>query len=76
VLHRSSWTVPLIFQILARYGQVAQPDLDKTFNLGVGMAAVVAPEAVDGALELCASRDLPAWILGEVVAGEGRALLV
>ncbi|GAA0949291.1 phosphoribosylformylglycinamidine cyclo-ligase [Actinocorallia libanotica] len=76
VLRRSSWTVPLIFQILARYGQVAQADLDRTFNLGVGMAAIVAPEAAEEALALCASRDLPAWVLGDVIAGEGRAALV
>ncbi|MEO3785950.1 phosphoribosylformylglycinamidine cyclo-ligase [Actinocorallia sp. B10E7] len=76
VLRRASWTVPPIFELLARYGQVAQPDLDKTFNLGVGMAAIVAPEAADAALELCASRDLPAWRLGEIVEGTGRAVLV
>ncbi len=76
VLQRSSWTVPPIFQILARYGQVAQADLDKTFNLGVGMVAIVAPEAAAAALELCASRDLPAWTLGEIVTGTGRAVLV
>ncbi len=76
VLRRGSWTVPPVFELLARYGQVAQSDLDKTFNLGVGMAAIVAPEAADAALALCASRGLPAWTLGEIVPGTGRATLI
>ncbi|MDX6741891.1 phosphoribosylformylglycinamidine cyclo-ligase [Actinocorallia sp. A-T 12471] len=76
VLRRDSWTVPPIFQILARYGKVEQADLDKTFNLGVGMAAIVPAEAADAALALCAERGLPAWTLGEITEGSGKAVLV
>ncbi|MEW9549649.1 phosphoribosylformylglycinamidine cyclo-ligase [Nonomuraea sp. NPDC050783] len=73
VLDRSSWTPPPIFGVLAGHGRVAQQDMDRTFNLGVGMAAVVAPDAADAALRLLADRGLPAWVLGEVVPGSGRA---
>ncbi|MEV4097066.1 phosphoribosylformylglycinamidine cyclo-ligase [Streptosporangium saharense] len=73
LLDRSSWTPPAIFGLLAGHGKVAQADMDRTFNLGVGMAAVVAPEAVDPALALLAKRGLPAWVLGEVVPGTGVA---
>ncbi|MER7129381.1 phosphoribosylformylglycinamidine cyclo-ligase [Streptosporangium saharense] len=73
LLDRSSWTPPAIFGLLAGHGRVAQADMDRTFNLGVGMAAVVAPEAVDPALALLAKRGLPAWVLGEVVPGTGVA---
>ncbi|GAB3662852.1 phosphoribosylformylglycinamidine cyclo-ligase [Actinocorallia lasiicapitis] len=73
VLNRSSWTVPPIFQLLQRYGQVAQPDLDKTFNLGVGMAAIVPPDQADTILKIAASRNLPAWPLGEITPGTGQA---
>ncbi len=71
VLRRDSWTPPPVFQVLQSYGRVAQTDMDKTFNLGVGMAAIVASAAVDGALRL-----LPgAWVLGEVTEGAGRVLV-
>lgn len=73
LLDRSSWTPPAIFGLLAGHGKVAQADMDRTFNLGVGMAAIVAPEAVDPALALLAKRGLPAWVLGEVVPGTGVA---
>jgi phosphoribosylformylglycinamidine cyclo-ligase len=73
VLDRSSWTPPAIFGVLAGHGRIAQPDMDKTFNLGVGMAAVLPAGAADTAIRLLAERGLDAWVLGEVVPGEGRA---
>ncbi|GII04285.1 phosphoribosylformylglycinamidine cyclo-ligase [Planobispora takensis] len=73
VLDRSSWTPPAVFGFLAGHGKVAQADMDRTFNLGVGMAAVVPADAVDPALALLKERGLPAWVLGEIVAGSGRA---
>jgi phosphoribosylformylglycinamidine cyclo-ligase len=76
VLRRSSWTPPPIFSVLQAHGEVAQPDMDKTFNMGVGMAAIVAPEAVEGALGLLAARGVPAWTIGEVTQGTGAARLV
>ncbi|WP_406311567.1 phosphoribosylformylglycinamidine cyclo-ligase [Streptosporangium sp. NBC_01639] len=73
LLDRSSWTPPAVFELLAGHGKVAQADMDRTFNLGVGMAAIVAADAVDGALALLKERGLPAWVLGEVVPGTGEA---
>ncbi|WP_440104632.1 phosphoribosylformylglycinamidine cyclo-ligase [Streptosporangium sp. H16] len=73
LLDRSSWTPPAVFEVLAGHGGVAQADMDRTFNLGVGMAAVVPAEAVDPALALLGERDLPAWVLGEIVEGSGQA---
>ncbi|TDE42590.1 phosphoribosylformylglycinamidine cyclo-ligase [Nonomuraea mesophila] len=73
LLDRSSWTPPAVFGVLAGLGSIAQHDMDRTFNLGVGMAAVVAADAADEALRVLAARGLDAWVLGEVVPGEGRA---
>ncbi|WUH99021.1 phosphoribosylformylglycinamidine cyclo-ligase [Spirillospora sp. NBC_00431] len=76
VLNRSSWEVPALFRVLQAHGDVSQTDLDKTFNLGVGMAAIVAPDAADEALRLLASRGVLAWHLGEITEGTGAATLV
>ncbi|MBG0814692.1 phosphoribosylformylglycinamidine cyclo-ligase [Planomonospora sp. ID82291] len=73
LLDRSSWTPPAVFGVLAGHGKVAQADMDRTFNLGVGMAAIVPADAVDPALALLKERGLPAWVLGEIVPGAGRA---
>ncbi|GLW64378.1 phosphoribosylformylglycinamidine cyclo-ligase [Actinomadura rubrobrunea] len=75
VLSRSSWTVPPVFRVLQEYGKVPDAEMDKTFNLGVGMVAIVAPDRADAALELLAGRDVPAWVLGEIVPGAGAVRL-
>ncbi|WP_372452843.1 phosphoribosylformylglycinamidine cyclo-ligase [Actinomadura parmotrematis] len=75
VLERGSWTVPPLFTLLGEHGGVPRAELDKTFNLGVGMAAIVAPDAADAALRLLAERGVPSWVLGEIVPGAGNANL-
>jgi phosphoribosylformylglycinamidine cyclo-ligase len=75
VLNRSSWEVPALFRVLESYGKVPQAEMDKTFNLGVGMVAIVDPEAADKALALLAERGVPSWTLGEIVDGTGQAML-
>jgi phosphoribosylformylglycinamidine cyclo-ligase len=49
--------------------------MDKTFNMGVGMAAIVAPDTADATLRLLKSRGVPAWPLGEITNGKGQAML-
>jgi phosphoribosylformylglycinamidine cyclo-ligase len=76
VLRRSSWTPPAIFSVLQSLGRVPLAEMDTTFNQGVGMAAIVAASDADAALRLLAGRGVPAWALGEVVAGSGEARVV
>ncbi|WP_433219903.1 phosphoribosylformylglycinamidine cyclo-ligase [Microtetraspora malaysiensis] len=73
LLDRGSWTPPAIFEALAGHGGVPQSEMDRTFNLGVGMCAVVPPDQADRALALLDGRGVPAWVLGEVVPGTGVA---
>ncbi|GAA2620465.1 phosphoribosylformylglycinamidine cyclo-ligase [Actinomadura fulvescens] len=75
VLQRSSWEVPPLFTALQTYGKVPQAEMDKTFNLGVGMVAIVAPDAADAAVATLADRGVPAWVLGEIIKGTGSANL-
>ena len=67
-LERSSWCPPPVFGMLAGRGQVDRAEMERVFNMGVGMAAVVAAAAVGRALELLGSRDVTAWVLGEISA--------
>lgn len=64
---RASWAVPPLFRWLQDAGGVADAEMFRTFNMGVGMVAVVP--AGDVAKALAAVPD--AWVLGEIVAGEG-----
>jgi phosphoribosylformylglycinamidine cyclo-ligase len=56
---------------------VEREEMEKAFNMGVGMVAVVAPEDVDRALAVLTARHVPSWVLGEVTKAEvGGAALV
>jgi phosphoribosylformylglycinamidine cyclo-ligase len=66
---RATWAPSAVFDLIARVGAVARDDLELTFNLGVGMVAVVPGERVADALALAAARSLPAWVLGRVESG-------
>ena len=47
--------------------------MEKTFNMGVGMVAVVSPRDRDRALAMLTARHIDAWVLGEVrTAADGE----
>ena len=73
LLHRSSWTPPPVFGLLAGYGSVDSDEMEHVFNMGVGMTAVVAPADADQAIGLLTQRGVLAWPLGEIVVGSGQA---
>ena len=78
-IDRASWTPPPVFDLVAEVGQVARADLEATLNLGVGMVALVPPDAVDDALRTLADRGLPAWVCGEaegVESGVGERVIL
>ena len=72
---RSSWTVPALFQVLRREGGVEEREMYRAFNMGVGMAAVVAPDDADAAVRDLRAAGEQAWIAGEIVPGDGTVLL-
>ncbi|HEX9634120.1 MAG TPA: phosphoribosylformylglycinamidine cyclo-ligase [Candidatus Limnocylindria bacterium] len=45
-----SWHVPRIFSLIQERGDIADEEMVRTFNLGIGLTAVVRPELVDAAL--------------------------
>jgi len=63
---RSGWTVPPVFGLVQRLGQVPWSDLENTLNLGVGMVVVVDPDRASQVHEAACHRDLPVWELGSV----------
>jgi len=72
VCERSTWTPAPVFNLIASRGRVARAEMERTFNMGVGMVAVVAPDDVDRALAVLTARHVHAWVLGEVrPAGTG-----
>jgi phosphoribosylformylglycinamidine cyclo-ligase len=65
-IDRASWTPDPIFELIADRGGVAPEEMERTFNLGVGMVAVVPESAVEATLALLAERAVNAWVAGEI----------
>ena len=75
VLDRGTWQPPTIFGVLARAGAVPPAEMERVFNMGVGMTAVISRSSTDEALAMLAWRGVTAWVLGEIVPGTGEARL-
>ena len=71
VVDRSTWAPQPIFELIAGTGSMSRPQLELTFNLGVGMIAVVPADRAEEAIALALRRRVPAWRLGEITAGTG-----
>ena len=66
-----AWTTPAVFDWLAQAGGISDAEMRKTFNCGIGLVLVCAPEAAAGLLELLRAQGERAEIIGSVVSGEG-----
>jgi phosphoribosylformylglycinamidine cyclo-ligase len=75
VVDRGSWRPAPVFGLLAGLGDVPAEEMERVFNMGVGMVALVAASDADRALRLLADRGLPAWAAGTVSGGTGIARL-
>lgn len=76
VAERGTWTPQPVFNLIAARGRVERAEMEKTFNMGVGMVAVLPADDVDRALAVLTARHVPAWVLGDVRragAGGGEA---
>ena len=65
-----SWDEPPIFRLIREAGRVPEDDMRRTFNLGVGMILVVAPEHLGEVLEKLVPHG-PGWLVGRCIEGRG-----
>ncbi|HAT1211233.1 phosphoribosylformylglycinamidine cyclo-ligase [Corynebacterium striatum] len=76
-VNRSTWTPGQIFKTISSVGKVSLEEMERTFNMGVGMIAVVSPEDRERAMAMMAARHVDAWELGTIrAAGEGEARVI
>ena len=61
-----------IFKLLQKCGNVSEHDMFNTYNMGVGMAVVVAKTDADKAIEILKSNGEDAYVLGEIVKGSEK----
>ena len=69
VLERKSWRREAVFDWLQRQGQVADAEMYRVFNCGIGMTVQVAAADAQRAIGLLRERGVEALVIGEVRAG-------
>ena len=63
---RSTWRLPIAMEFFAKHGEVPQMDMERTWNCGIGMVAIIDPSVADLAMRSLAARGMKSWVAGEV----------
>nr|WP_283771441.1 phosphoribosylformylglycinamidine cyclo-ligase [Shewanella sp. 10B] len=72
VIQGDSWQWPVVFNWLMENGNIAEYEMYRTFNCGVGMIVALPADKVDAALALLAAEGEQAWLIGAIAAREGN----
>jgi phosphoribosylformylglycinamidine cyclo-ligase len=77
VLHRDAWVMPPLFTWLQEHGGVADDEMHRVFNCGIGMTVIVAPEQADAAIAQLREAGETVYRIGEIrTREEGQAQTV
>ncbi len=66
VLQKNSWEMPPLFHWLQQQGNVADHEMVRVFNCGIGMVIVVAPDHVENAMNSLRASGETVWPIGEI----------
>ncbi|MDB5764854.1 MAG: purM [Herminiimonas sp.] len=66
VLHRDAWTMPPLFTWLQQHGGVADAEMHRVFNCGIGMAVIVSKENADAATAQLKAAGESVALIGEI----------
>ena len=75
-IRKGTWDMPPIFPFLQQKGDVAEEEMYRVFNMGIGMVIALAPDAIDAAVASLNASGESVYPLGEVLAGEKEVRLV
>ena len=67
---RSTWSLPVEMEYMATMGGVPQGDMERTWNCGIGMVAIVDPSVADLAMKSLSARGMKAWIAGDIQSSQ------
>ncbi|MCP4023651.1 MAG: phosphoribosylformylglycinamidine cyclo-ligase [Desulfobacteraceae bacterium] len=66
IIHKGSWKIPPIFQILQKEGNVSEKEMNRTFNNGIGMIVVVPDESAQEVMDRLGAMNEDAYFIGEI----------
>lgn len=74
-IEHDSWPVPPVFQVLKTLGDLPDSELYRTFNMGLGLTLIVAPEQVDG-IRTTLKEYSPVYEIGRIRSGAHHVRIV
>ncbi len=75
VIDRRAWEVPPVFRFLQKHGGIADEEMEKVFNMGIGYCLIVRPHFAEAAVEKLRKFGETVSIIGKVTKGKGRVKL-
>ncbi len=72
---KSDVRTPAIFSLIQKAGNVSEHDMFNTFNMGVGMCAIVAKADADKAVEILKANGEDAYVIGEIIKSDDGVVL-
>ena len=76
VVDRSTWRPQPIFDLVQAKGRIDDVEMEATFNMGVGMFAIVSADDADRAMAYLTGRGVEAWQVGEIIEGTQKVQMV
>jgi phosphoribosylformylglycinamidine cyclo-ligase len=76
VVDRATWRPQPIFDLIQAKGRIEDGEMEATFNMGVGMFAVVSSDDADRAMAYLTGRGVEAWQVGEIIDGTGQVQMM
>ena len=72
---KGSWPVPSIFKKIQSKGRIDDREMFRTFNMGVGIVAILSPGSLRRALQRLDELGIKAWAIGDVVEGKKEGVI-
>ncbi len=76
VIRLDSWEIPAVFRMIKDGGAVPDNDMFRTFNMGIGMAIVIAQDKADGLRADLQATGSTVIDIGEIAKGTGKTQLI
>lgn len=69
-IDRATWTPPPVFSWVQGLGNIAADEMDRVFNMGIGMAAIVDASAAEAVVASLTAMDVSASVIGQIGSGK------
>jgi len=75
VIERQSWPVPVVFGMIQKIGAIAQDEMDRTFNNGLGMILVIGKSRAEAVRQAITKMGEKSYVIGEIKKGTRAAVI-